>query len=285
MAVRAVPESDFMLANLSIKQYFDKDFKNKQGVLLHPQRQLDPYEENEVKGTRMPDYTKLSKERDIYGELGWISNFNVKFSKNNHKMHPTYREFFDGPKNYHNQFNNASLTNQEFFRQNAPEGSVARLPRADGSLSPKHSSIGFKSFKSSAHKRSGTLDPNSNFQGSQYATPFILNQDKSNRHKVMEEVKRTVNQSSEIPFLRAHYDPVKLAKTHAGGFGGAGAGPLPSQNLTGGGGAFMTTNERMEQLKLRRLARKEQGWDNNIKPISKYNSQVHPSMRIPFEQI
>ena len=88
--------------------------------MLHTQRQLDPYEENDVKGTRMPDYTKLSKERDIYGELGWISNFNVKSSKNNGRMHSTFREYFDSPKNYHKQFNNASLTNQEFFRQNAP---------------------------------------------------------------------------------------------------------------------------------------------------------------------
>ena len=134
--------------------------------MLHPQRQLDPYEENEVKGTRMPDYTKLSRERDIYGELGWISNFNVKFAKNNHKMYPTYREFFDGPKNYHNQFNNASLTNQEFFRQNAPNGSVARLPKAGsvmstGDRSPSNlkSSVGFKSNKSTLHKRSGTLQP------------------------------------------------------------------------------------------------------------------------------
>ena len=109
----------------------------------------------------MPDYTKLSKERDIYGEPGWISNFNVKFSKNNHKLHPTYREFFDGPKNYHNQFNNASLTNQEFFRQNAPEGSVARLPHRDGSQSPKQSTVGFKTFNANAaQRRSGTLDPN-----------------------------------------------------------------------------------------------------------------------------
>jgi len=98
------------------KQYFGKDFKNRDGVMIYPQRQLDPYDENEVKGTRMPDYTKLAKERDIYGELGWIQNFNVKFSKNNHKMHPTYREFFDDPKNYHNQFNNSTLTNSEFFR-------------------------------------------------------------------------------------------------------------------------------------------------------------------------
>ena len=68
----------------------------------------------------MPDYSKVSKERDIYGELGWIPNFNVKYSKNNQKLYPTYREFFDYPKNYHNQFNNQTMTNQEFFRQNAP---------------------------------------------------------------------------------------------------------------------------------------------------------------------
>ena len=103
----------------------------------------------------MPEYTRLSKDRDIYGELGWISNFNVGFSKNNHKMYPTYREFFDSPKNYHNQFNNASLTNQEFFRQNAPQGSVARLPFGDAANSPIHSSVGFKSLQSSQmrHKR------------------------------------------------------------------------------------------------------------------------------------
>ena len=37
--------------------------------------------------------------------------------------------------------------------------------------------------------------------------------------------------------------------------------------------------------KIRRLARKERGWSNNIKPISNYNSKVHPSQRIAFEQI
>lgn len=67
-------------------------------------RQLDPYESNEVKGTRMPNYTKLEKERDIYGELGWIGNFNVKCSKNNTSCYPTYREFFDGPRNYNKMF-------------------------------------------------------------------------------------------------------------------------------------------------------------------------------------
>jgi hypothetical protein len=49
----------------------------------------------------MPDYSKIAKERDIYGELGWVPNFNVKFSKDNQHMHPSYREFFDYPKVFH----------------------------------------------------------------------------------------------------------------------------------------------------------------------------------------
>lgn len=36
---------------------------------------MDPYDMNTVKGTRMPDWSKLTKERDIYGELAWIPNF------------------------------------------------------------------------------------------------------------------------------------------------------------------------------------------------------------------
>lgn len=129
-----------------MQEYFGKAARNKDGVLLQPQRQLDPYEENEVKGTRMPDYTKLAKERDIYGELGWVSNFNVKCSKNNEKLYPTYREFFDGPKNYHNTFNNSSMTNSEFFRQNAPKQSVARMSQQKRSQDyfSQNSSTGFK---------------------------------------------------------------------------------------------------------------------------------------------
>jgi len=64
----------------------------------------------------MPDYTKLALDRDVYGELGWIQNFNVKCSKDNERLYPTYREFFDGPKNYHCRFNTANMTNSEFFR-------------------------------------------------------------------------------------------------------------------------------------------------------------------------
>jgi hypothetical protein len=157
---------------------------------------------------------------------------------------------------------------------------VARLPRNEVNGSPS-SSVGFKTFNSgSKHRRSGTLDPN--FQGSKYATPFILSKEKSNRHRVAEEVKRTVNQSSEIPFLRTGINAMKLSKTHTSNFGSFMG---TTGGFTQGSGAFQSQNDRLEQIRAKRLARKEQGWNNNIKPISKFNSQVHPSMRIPFEQI
>lgn len=111
----------------------------------------------------------------------------------------------------------------------------------------------------------------------------MLEKDKSNRHRVTDDLKRTVGQSSEIPFLRTQIDPMKLSKTHHGTFMGQYIGN--DQGSMSGAAAFATQQERVDQMKLRRLARKETGWNNNIKPISKYNSSVHPSMRIPFEQI
>ena len=113
-----------------MKEFFSKPFRNKTDIAHAPKRQLDPYEENEVKGTRMPDYSGLARERDVYGELGWIPNFNVKLSKNNNHRHDNYREYFDAPRDYNVAFTNATVTNTEFFRENAPDGSVAK---GDGS--------------------------------------------------------------------------------------------------------------------------------------------------------
>ena len=58
----------------------------------------------------MPDYSKLAIERDVYGELGWIPNFDVTKSKNNEVRHTNYKEFFDAPNDYHTEFNSATLT-------------------------------------------------------------------------------------------------------------------------------------------------------------------------------
>ena len=44
---------------ISVQTFFGKPTRNKDLILLQPIRQLDPYEENEVKGTRMPDYSKV----------------------------------------------------------------------------------------------------------------------------------------------------------------------------------------------------------------------------------
>jgi len=88
--------------------YFDKPFRKRQTIALQPRRSLDPYEENEVKGTRMPDYARVSKHRDVFGELGWIPNFNIKNSKNNAHRHKGSKEFFDTPKDYALEFHISS---------------------------------------------------------------------------------------------------------------------------------------------------------------------------------
>jgi hypothetical protein len=71
-----------------LKEFFDKPARVRKPSLLIPRKQIDPFISNEKKGTRFPDYTKLQKERDVYGELSWNSNFNVVHSKNNMKVHP-----------------------------------------------------------------------------------------------------------------------------------------------------------------------------------------------------
>lgn len=85
-----------------------------QNIAHIPQKTADPYIENETKGTRMPEYSILAGERDVFGELGWIPNFDIKKSKNNDARHTNYKEFFDTPKQYHNEFNSANMTNTEF---------------------------------------------------------------------------------------------------------------------------------------------------------------------------
>lgn len=73
----------------------------------------------------MPDWSQLNKERDVYGELGWVPNFNVKLSKNNDHRHPNFKEFFDKPKEYEKTFTTAFASRPEFYREIAPEDSVA----------------------------------------------------------------------------------------------------------------------------------------------------------------
>ena len=65
-------------------------------MLAH--KTLDPYEMNDKGGSRIPSWSIVAKDRDIYGELGWIPNFQVTYSKNNQSLHPTYKEFFDKPR-------------------------------------------------------------------------------------------------------------------------------------------------------------------------------------------
>jgi hypothetical protein len=78
------------------KQFFDKPTRSKQSVVLRPRKRLDPFLENENK-TRIPKYSKVYEERDITREFSWVNNFAVMHSKNNARIHKTYKEYFDKP--------------------------------------------------------------------------------------------------------------------------------------------------------------------------------------------
>ena len=47
----------------------------------------------------------------------------------------------------------------------------------------------------------------------------------------------------------------------------------------------LSSKIRAQARTVQRLAKKEGGWNNNIKPISTFNTKVHPSKRIAFEMI
>jgi len=71
------------------------------------------------------------------------------------------------------------------------------------------------------HKRSGSMyETQSKFGGSMYATPFILDQDKSNKHRVVNDIEKSMENSQQIPFLRSQVDPKNFSKTQHGTFMG-----------------------------------------------------------------
>lgn len=136
----------------------------------------------------MPPWSPLGGEqRDIYGELAWIPNFQVTTSKDNFKNHRAYKEFFDKPRNYHMAVSSSSAASSEFFKQNAPKGSVAR-PRRIGGDSITSSGFLRNTFHSKNNQRSGkdllfnatatsggsAFNTAQNGSFSPYSTPFIL---------------------------------------------------------------------------------------------------------------
>lgn len=230
----------------------------------------------------MPDNSIVSKDRDIYGELGWIPNFNVKCSKNNERRHITTREYFDGPMNYHVTFNNSTMTNSEFFRQNAPPKSVARERVQTMSVNNR------SKFGSTMRSTQST------FQTSIYATPFVLDRDVSNKYKVNDKVVRTQLFTNTIPFLRAPHIEWKQAvgspRSNSMRLNETSRTFQQNGNSTftagfGDNGMNTSTISQAMIRKRNKQARKESGWDSYVKPISKYNEKVHGSMKINFDKI
>ena len=61
-------------------------------------------------------------------------------------MHKNYKEFFDKPRNYHLYASSSGAASSEFFKLNAPKGSVAR-PRRIGADSLTSSGFLKKTFQ------------------------------------------------------------------------------------------------------------------------------------------
>ena len=152
----------------------------------------------------MPDYSKVAETRDVYGELGWIPNFQVKKSKNNDTRHPTYREFFDAPKDYNLEFHtNSNQTNSGLFKNNMDD-SISQLKSTYSKSPSLEGSSPFltarRSFNALERLSFTTLREKTNRSP---VSGFILQPDLTNRHKVSPVLKKTLeNAPDTIPFLR-----------------------------------------------------------------------------------
>merc|ERR1711907_573671 len=112
------------------------------------------------------------------------------------------------------------------------------------------SSAGFQTWRAGSRMQS--------MSGSMYATPFVLDQDKSNKYAINDKLKSTQEpeQTHMIPFLRDHDATEHRVKAE-------------NEGRTLARKAGRTAQSR------KRLMRRELSWNNYSKPISKYNESVH----------
>ncbi len=240
----------------------------------------------------MPDYSSLARERDVYGELGWIPNFNVKLSKNNETRHNNYREYFDTPKDYNVAFTNATVTNQEFFRENAPEASVAHQDSKTLMQSPTPMGVSANSFHNArrslnSHERisfSAARSKQSILSKTQHQ--FVLQPDNSNQYRYEQAVAQTIEMPNSIPFLRdvRNTSNQNWKKSHMGRTQDFAVSPQHARPAPFGSPQHQPVR-RARSRDQRRRKMKEMGWQGYPVPISQFNEGVHSSNRIPFEKI
>lgn len=142
----------------------------------------------------MPEYSKLAQERDVFGELGWLPNFEVKNSKNNAERHLHYREMFDRPQDYTREFHSAAQTNTEFFRSNAPIESVACKTFGSTQSASKFSQSGSQVDRRRSYNPVERLTFSAGRRSAKVANsnPFVLVAEKTNKHRVSSIVHSTV---------------------------------------------------------------------------------------------
>ena len=112
-------------------------------------------------------------------------------------------------------------------------------------------------------------------RGAPRSNRFILTPDITNKYRVNSVVAETVFMPNSIPFLRdqRNVSNQTFSKVNDTSFA-ATAAKIRAQ-----------VHIRAQSTILKRKKKREVGWDNYIKPISKYNERVHSSMRVVFEKI
>ena len=101
-----------------------------------------------------------------------------------------------------------------------------------------------------------------------YATPFVLDQDKTNRHRTHQNLEGTTEKelTTMIPFLRDH-------------------DCLPERVKAENDGRQLDARVGNSAHGRKVVRRRELSWNNYSRPISFFNEQVHPTNKIPFERV
>jgi hypothetical protein len=113
-----------------------------------------------------------------------------------------------------------------------------------------------------------------------YATPFILDRDISNKYKYSKDISNTLPKQlngchTSIPFLRSSSVEYKSIVSRA------------RNKAYRNNNSFANTGKRTLSTVRKRIKelRKENGWDQYVKPISAFNEKVHSSQKVVFEKI
>ena len=186
------------------------------------------------------------------------------------------KEFFDTPKDYHNEFTTGAIMREELNNSGFMSRKSSKTPHHNNSISTSSPSKTFGETRRSLNQiERMSYSAIRGFNRTQHNQRFDLIPDKFNRHRVTPIVTSTVHLHNSIPFLRDKRNVSNQTFSRL-------QNPASTTNKR----HFSATQHvRAQTATQRRQRKREVGWDNNIKPISGINERVHSSQRTVFEHL